>query len=180
VKGNCEPKCTGGQVRNAQGRCVSLSILGKIKKFLKERKEKKDAKAIAEWKERFKNLPEARIVCDGKGGFRPQLNQYEDAPCGVEECARIHEETHIVHWKGNEEYKNWCVGPLGIDKPKGTVVTIPNKDNPFYRDTQCKAFTADSKCLETKRSKNPSSACKTLLTEEVRKSERGRLEYCKF
>ncbi|MBI4803074.1 MAG: hypothetical protein HY796_11175 [Elusimicrobia bacterium] len=149
-----------------------------IKEEIKKHREAWDQRKIDEWKERSKNLLTAFMVCNGKGGFRPQLNKYADAPCGVAACSKIHEETHIKDFKKSEKYKNWCVAPDGTNEPNGTIVAI--SDPPFHNNTECNAFTAGAACLESKRDKTPTTACKTFLTEQLNESNFKRLEFCKW
>jgi len=131
---------------------------------------------IDEWKERSKGLPTAVMVCDGNGSFRPQLNKYADAPCGVADCSRIHEESHIKDFKGSEEYKNWCIAPDGTNKPAGTIVEI--SDGPFRNKTECNAFTAGTACLKNKRANATTSAEKIFLTEQFNKSIYNQTGFC--
>lgn len=141
-----------------------------------ESDEERAQREINEWKERSKGLPTAVMVCDGNGGFRPQLNKYADAPCGVADCSRIHEETHIKDFKASEQYKNWCVAPDGTNKPDGTVVKI--EEGPFRNITECNAFTAGAACLENKRANATTSAEKTFLTEQLNESKLKQAEFC--
>jgi hypothetical protein len=118
------------------------------------------------------------MVCNGKGGFRPELNKYKGAPCGTEECSRIHEEAHIKDFKGSEKYKNWCIAPNGTNIPDGVTVVI--SDPPFDNYTECNAFTAGATCLENKLANTTTTAGKTFLTEELNKSKLKKLEFCKW
>jgi hypothetical protein len=83
---------------------------------------------------------DATIVCDGKGGYRVDLDGWAGAPCGLEACIRAHEESHITDWKGR--WPDGCKGKADGDKiPLGG----PGYDD-FLKASECHAYTAELAC----------------------------------
>lgn len=83
---------------------------------------------------------DATIVCDGKGGYRVDLDGWAGAPCGLEGCIRAHEESHIADWKGR--WPDGCKGKADGDKiPLGG----PGYDD-FLKASECRAYTAELAC----------------------------------
>ena len=82
----------------------------------------------------------ATIVCDGKGGYRVDLQAWAGAPCGLETCIRAHEESHIADWKGR-----WPDGCK--DKANGAKIPLggPGYDD-FLKASECRAYTAELAC----------------------------------
>jgi len=82
----------------------------------------------------------ATIVCDGKGGYRVDLEGWAGAPCGLEACIRAHEESHMADWKGR-----WPDGCK--DKADGAQIPLggPGYDA-FLKASECRAYTAELAC----------------------------------
>lgn len=171
-----------GNFFTAIGQWIWNNVLKPIVNWVKslfqkqESDEERAQREINEWKERSKGLPTAFMVCDGKGGFRPQLNRYADAPYGVADCTRTHEETHIKDFKGSEEYKNWCIAPDGTNKLDGTIVEIPI--SPFGNKTECNAATAGAACLKNKSANATTAAEKIFLTEQLNEEMERQMKFC--
>jgi hypothetical protein len=82
----------------------------------------------------------ATIVCDGRGGYRVDLDGWAGAACGLEGCIRAHEESHIADWKGR-----WPDGCK--DKADGATIPLggPGYDA-FLKASECRAYTAELAC----------------------------------
>jgi hypothetical protein len=98
----------------------------------------------------------ATIVCDGQGGYQPQLNFYSDAPCGITECVTDHELSHANDWAA--QFPDGCDGqPEGGEIPLGG----PGYDD-FLKASECDAYTREANC-ERKLLEDASPECKPYL-----------------
>jgi hypothetical protein len=89
----------------------------------------------------------ATIVCDGKGGYEPQLNAWAGAPGGVEACVIGHEQSHARDWAAR--YPDGCVGADGKPRPEGSDIPLGGRRYPeFLRQSECRAYTGEVKCEE--------------------------------
>jgi hypothetical protein len=87
----------------------------------------------------------ATIVCDGAGDYRVALNSWAGAPCGVEACVRLHEESHAADWR--KRWPDGCKNADGTPKPDGADIPLggPGYDE-FLRKSECDAHTVEIPC----------------------------------
>jgi hypothetical protein len=54
---------------------------------------------LSEHSDGYPHQGAATIVCNGTGDYRVALNSFAGAPCGIEDCVRKHEESHLGEWR---------------------------------------------------------------------------------
>lgn len=109
------------------------------------------------------NKPDyATVVCDGNGGYKIQLNEFEDAPCGIEECVLKHEQTHVEHL--NAVYPGTFSPCAGVKA--GTQVPLSDKPA-FINFSECAAHSGEIGCLGGRLSQGQSSYCLSKLNERI-------------
>lgn len=125
----------------------------------------------AVWKiRRLFNNEDATVACDGKDGYKIQLNFAAGAPCGIEEGMRLHEQIHMDDIKANI-HPSLCVG-----KKAGYSELYFNKEFQYY--TECRACSAELIFLSNKISQGPSSYCRGELNKRVDIAKDNKQKYC--
>jgi hypothetical protein len=114
----------------------------------------------------------AGIECDGSGGFRVDIGSWSTAPCGIVDCVRTHEETHI-DYRLRRGFKDSCKKADG--KPIDAGVKPPPLPADDLKKSECAAFTAEIACQEANLSK-ASAECKPKIEEHLKadKAEKER------
>lgn len=88
----------------------------------------------------------ATIVCDGNGGYRVEYGGWNDVPCGIKDCIRLHEESHIADWRAR--FPNGCKNADGSNKPDGAAVpTGGDGYAAFLKASECTAYTVELTCV---------------------------------
>ena len=76
-------------------------------------------------------------MCDGKGGYRPQLNSWAGKPCEISSCVVAHESSHAADWKAR-----WPKGCEG--KKDGDAIPLGGDGyDAFLKTSECTAHTRD-------------------------------------
>lgn len=104
----------------------------------------------------------ATVVCNGSGGFRIYLGAWLGAPCGIEECVRQHEQSHLDDI--NIRYPGGAVG-----QPDGAPHPTTGADyDTWLKMTECKAFGVERNCIVSLLDSNPTEACRSRLEDHLR------------
>ena len=89
---------------------------------------------------RYPHQGAATIVCDGRGGYRVHLGWAATFGCGIADCVRDHELSHISDWQGR--WPNGCKNADGTSKRDGTAVPVGGDGyDAFLRRSECTAYT---------------------------------------
>ena len=122
----------------------------------------------------------ATIVCDGKGGYMPDLGAYSKAVCGLDECVFYHETVHCDDWR--ERWPNGCKTKKGKPRPKGAKVPAGTSDDAeymaFYHGSECSAFDVTRRCIEHI-IPHAEGDCKKKLEAELKTAIASRDYHCK-
>jgi len=89
----------------------------------------------------------ATIVCDGRGGYRTSLGGWAGAPCGIEGCVRLHEESHAADWM--RRHPDGCKNDDDSPKPDGSTIPINQGAGyaAFLRPSECTAYGVEEVCI---------------------------------
>jgi hypothetical protein len=119
---------------------------------------------------------DATIVCDGNGGYRPDLRGWAGAPCGIEDCVRRHEQSHADDWA--KRYPDGCKNADGTNKLDGTDIPLggPGYDD-FLKKSECDAYTIEIPCEEAAL-QGASGDCKTQVEGVLKDSKAQQKKYC--
>lgn len=115
----------------------------------------------------------ATIVCDGKGGYRVQMAGWAGAGCGIEECVRRHEQSHITDWKAR-----WPKGCEG--KKDGDTIPLGGKGyDAFLKKSECNAYTVELTCVTGKHDKaGAKDPCKKTLKDHMDDTAVQKKSFC--
>jgi hypothetical protein len=118
----------------------------------------------------------ATIVCNGAGDYRVALNSWAGAPCGVEACVRLHEESHAADWR--KRWPDGCKNADGTPKPDGADIPLggPGYDE-FLRKSECDAHTVEIPC-EQAALDGASKDCKPYVQDVLNDTVDQRNKYC--
>lgn len=126
------------------------------------------------------------VVCDGKGGYRPDLRKGKLFPCLIPKCFTVHEMVHVADWKkhcpkGCKDKKD------GADAPRDGKTCPKWKEesdyNAFLADSECRAYKEDIKCLKdllalVERSGPKAAHCVDWVKAELRRSGKQKKRHC--
>lgn len=119
---------------------------------------------------------DATIVCDGRGGYRVSMGWAASAACGIGDCVRRHEQSHIADWQ--RRWPNGCKSADGSAKADGaTVPTGGPGYAAFLRQSECTAYGVEIPCEEALL-RNATDACKPTIQTVLADSRRQRTRYC--
>ncbi|GAC1368698.1 MAG: hypothetical protein NVSMB32_13730 [Actinomycetota bacterium] len=114
---------------------------------------------------------DATIVCDGAGGYRPDLRGWASAPCGIVDCVRGHEQSHANDWKGR--WPDGCKGKKdGADIPLGGPGYAA-----FLKQSECRAYTFELNCV-TPLAAAGKGDCKKKLDDHKLDTENQKTSFC--
>ena len=93
----------------------------------------------------------ATIVCDGEGGYEPDLRGHSKATCRMDECVFYHEGIHSSDWL--ERWPNGCKTKKGNPRPKGAKIPLGEKEGEipyadFLNASECSAWDVTRRCVE--------------------------------
>lgn len=127
--------------------------------------------------ERQPHNNDATIVCDGSGGYRPDLRGWTGARCGVEDCVRRHEQSHANDWA--KRYPDGCKNADGTPKPNGSQIPLsgPGYDD-FLKKSECDAYTTEIPCEESALNNAGTADCKTYVKGVLDDSKKQQQAYC--
>ena len=118
----------------------------------------------------------ATVVCNGSGDYRVDLGGWATATCGVVDCVRKHEESHIADLR--VRYANGCKNADGSSKPDGTPHPTGGADYADWRNkTECTANTVEIPCYEALL-KNSSPECQPVVEGVLKQTEQDKKKYC--
>ncbi len=118
----------------------------------------------------------ATIECDGSGGYRVNLGWAATARCGIRDCVRRHEESHITDWRGR--WPNGCRNADGTNKPAGSQVpTGGDGYDAFLRQSECRAYNIEVPCEEALL-RNASEDCRDYVRNILGDSRNQQRSYC--
>lgn len=118
----------------------------------------------------------ATIVCNGSGGYRVSMGWAATATCGIGDCVRRHEESHITDWR--RRYPDGCKNADGSNKPDGTrVPTSGSGYDAFLRTSECTAYNVEIPCEEALLSA-ASTECRPVVQNVLSDSRRQKGVYC--
>jgi hypothetical protein len=111
---------------------------------------------------------DATVVCDGAGGFRPDLRAAANFRCGLPDCTERHERSHIHDLNSNPKTRDICNGRKDGDEPDYSKHMKPDEQVAFAKKTELKAYKVSLACVkklleENKKAEDP-LACKDYLT----------------
>lgn len=119
----------------------------------------------------------ATIVCDGSGGYMPQLNSWAGAPCGIEDCVRKHEESHARDWQ--KRYPDGCKNADGTPKAAGADIPLGGPGySDFLKKSECDAYTVEVPCEEAALSNATTDECKTYVKSTLDDTKKQQKSYC--
>jgi hypothetical protein len=111
------------------------------------------------------------IVCDGQGGYAPQLNGWSDYPCGIVDCVTTHEESHASDWAAR--FPDGCDG-----QPEGArVPTGGDGYSEFRADSECDAYRREAEC-EQRLLANADPECEAMVGRMLSHSLRLEQQTC--
>ncbi|MFH1227108.1 MAG: hypothetical protein V1701_04280 [Planctomycetota bacterium] len=173
--------CDPGYTWNAAGsQCVPSGggggILDWIKKRIadyektqKEKKEKKDAEAIAKFNAEYEVAPEdadhekilAPVKCNFWGGCTIDGNRqvYNDMPCGTQKCLNKRKNAYIADIKA--AYPDACKGGWFKNPP------FPVIPEDFRKKTECSVYPTEVACLDRLLAGNISDACRGFINKRA-------------
>ncbi len=118
----------------------------------------------------------ATVVCDGAGDYRVQMNSWAGAPCGIEDCVRRHEESHIGDLR--VRYPDGCKNSDGTPKRDGTPHPRGGSGyDSWLKKSECKAYTTEIACQEANL-KTANADCKTKIEDHLKADRAEKERYC--
>lgn len=118
----------------------------------------------------------ATVVCDGSGDYRVDMGWAASATCGLGDCIRRHEESHITDLRAR--YPDGCKNADGTPKPDGTPhPTGGSGYADFLKQTECKAYTTEIACEEALLS-GASAACQPTVQTVLDDSKKQKKRFC--
>lgn len=118
----------------------------------------------------------ATIVCDGRGGYRVSMGWAASARCGIRECVRRHEESHITDWQ--RRWPDGCRNADGSAKRDGTAVpTGGDGYAAFLRRSECTAYRVEIPC-ETELLASAPEDCRDYIQHILDDSRRQERHFC--
>ena len=125
---------------------------------------------------RYPHQGAATIVCDGRGGYRVHLGWAATFGCGIADCVRDHELSHITDWQGR--WPNGCKNADGTSKRDGTAVPVGGDGyDAFLRRSECTAYTGEVPC-EERLLAAASDECKPRVRGVLDDTRRQKTAYC--
>jgi hypothetical protein len=109
------------------------------------------------------------IECDGSGGFRVNLGGWATAKCGIADCVRAHEQTHI-DYRLTHRHADDCKKPDG--SPRDAGVKPPNLSAGELKESECQAYTKELEC-ETNLLAGASKECKAEIQSVIDDPDTG-------
>jgi len=93
----------------------------------------------------------ATIVCDGEGGYMPDMGGHSHQTCGMKECIYYHEGVHSGDWL--ERWPDGAKYSDGSPKPKGAKIPLGEKEGEipyadFLNASECSAWDVTRRCVE--------------------------------
>ena len=118
----------------------------------------------------------ATVVCDGAGDYRVEMGGWASATCGIPDCVRLHEESHIEDLK--KRYPDGCKNADGTPKPDGTSHPTGGAGySDWLKKSECKAYSTEIPCEEALLS-GSSASCRPTLQDMVDDSKRQKKKFC--
>jgi hypothetical protein len=118
----------------------------------------------------------ATIECDGAGGYRVYLGWAATATCGIRDCVRGHEESHIRDWQGR--WPNGCKNDDGTSRAAGArVPTGGDGYADFLRQSECRAYTGEVPCGERLLA-SATDECKPTVESQLATWRSRKTSYC--
>jgi hypothetical protein len=117
---------------------------------------------------------DATIQCEA-GAYVVKLNDWAGKPCGISDCATVHESSHIVDWQAR--WPKGCKKADGTNQADGYLPVGGDGYDEFLKKSECTAHTKDLDCAEAKL-KSASGDCKTKLESYVKLTKAQKAGYC--
>ncbi|MBI5242436.1 MAG: hypothetical protein HY922_01980 [Elusimicrobia bacterium] len=171
-KGKCSPGCGGKPYDPDKDCCDKLGnfhqgeapVWWGLSCSKEAWQDKKDEAAIKEWEDGTSG-ESAHVICGKYGSFSYELRGWTGSPCGMQECVKKHEMTHVSDYKQN--FPGACSGENASELPD-----IPSDKWPkFKKITECRAHTTEISCINQKLSAAPLNSCKNFLKTWRKKAE---------
>jgi hypothetical protein len=104
------------------------------------------------------------------------LNAFAGAPCGIEDCVRKHEESHLGEWR--VRYPEGCKNADGTPKPDATPVPTGGPGyEAFLKQSECTAYTNEIACQQANLA-GASADCKTTIEDHLKGDVSMKNHYC--